>query len=74
MVIVTEIDTGNILDEEVGDEEYGDEVLCCEWNPDVASIAGGITGYAQQLVAALRTNFAETDVDAFMNRMYLSQE
>ena len=74
MVITTEIDTGITLDNDTDDRDYEDEVLCCEWIPDVTTIASGVTGYEQQLIGALRLNFAEADIDAFLSRMYLCQE
>lgn len=49
-------------------DRYGIEVLCANWIPAVAVLADPVAR-----VHELLTNAANTDVEAFLARFYLSQ-
>jgi hypothetical protein len=53
-------------------EEYGDEVLCAGWNPQLVSACEQPVATAQKHVK-FPTDLANADVDAFLQRMYQCQ-
>jgi hypothetical protein len=55
--------------EEVTFEEYGDEVMCAEWNPQLALISDLPAGIADKC-SAFPGDLADVDVDAFLQKMY----
>lgn len=50
--------------------EYGDEVMCAGWNPELAQV--GYTGAAEKH-AAFPHEMANVDVEAFLQKMYRCQ-
>jgi hypothetical protein len=53
-------------------EEYGDEVLCAEWNPQLAQAAELPVSELNRHVA-LPADLVNEDVDTFLTRMYEHQ-
>jgi hypothetical protein len=63
------MDADDIGPEALVDETYSDEVMCAEWNPQLALMNESLfarTGKHAALPAAL----AAVDVDAFLKRIY----
>lgn len=63
------------------DSDYTSEVMCAGWNPEIATLQGKAAELAAQLIhhQSQRTNgmpaeIAALDVDAFLERMYASQQ
>jgi hypothetical protein len=64
---------GSIVDQETQVvEEYGDEVLCAEWNPQLAQAAQLPESELNRHVV-LPADLIKEDVDTFLNRMYEHQ-
>jgi hypothetical protein len=64
---------GSIIEQETQVvEEYGDEVLCAEWNPQLAQVAELPEAELNRHVV-LPADLVNEDVDTFLNRMYESQ-
>lgn len=52
--------------------EYGDEVMCSGWNPQLALVGDGpVAGMDKH--AAFPAEMANVDVDAFLQKMYKFQ-
>lgn len=62
---------GSMIEQEVlVTEEYGDEVLCAGWNPQLAQAAEALAAdHAQQEVQTT----GETETDTLLQRMYAFQ-
>lgn len=63
------------------DNDYTSEVMSAGWNPDVVTMQGKAAELAAQLIhhQALRAsgmpaNVAAEDIEAFLERMYASQQ
>ncbi len=64
---------GSIIEQEVQIvEEYGDEVLCAEWNPQLAQ-AAELPETELNRHVVLPADLVKVDVDTFLNRMYEHQ-
>lgn len=50
-------------------EEYGDEVMCAEWNPQLALVSERPVAAVDKHIALPR-ELANVDVDTFLNKMY----
>ncbi len=50
-------------------ERYSDEVMCAEWNPQIALVNEGLFARTGKHVA-LPADLSTVDVDAFLQRMY----
>ncbi len=50
-------------------ERYSDEVMCAEWNPQIALVNEGLFTRTGKHVA-LPADLSAIDVDAFLKRMY----
>lgn len=72
MAIVMNMSGYEIEREVVVVEEYGDEVMCAEWNPQLALVnerpAAGVDKHS-----TLPRELANVDVDTFLNKMYQYQ-
>lgn len=53
-------------------DEYGDEVMCAGWNPQL-NLAGTSPVAQVNRHVNLRPELASGDVDAFLKKMYLFQ-
>ena len=53
-------------------EEYGDEVLCAGWNPQLELIGNHPVSIMDKRVAFSR-EMANVDIDAFLQKMYKFQ-
>ena len=53
-------------------EEYGDEVLCAGWNPQLTLAGEGPVAPLNRHVSLL-SDFASTDADTFLKNMYAYQ-
>jgi hypothetical protein len=62
----------NIGHETPMDEEYGDEVLCAGWNPQLAAEVENPVAQADKHIN-LTADLASTDVDSFLKKMYENQ-
>lgn len=63
------------------DSDYTSEVMCAGWNPEIAVMQGSAAEIAAQLIhyqsqraGDMPADVAATDVEAFLERMYASQE
>ncbi|MDO8925946.1 MAG: hypothetical protein Q7U94_03430 [Sideroxyarcus sp.] len=70
MTIVMNMNGYEIEREAVAVEQYGDEVMCAGWNPQLA-LVGEHTQTTER--AAMPASLANADVDAFLNKMYAYQ-
>lgn len=50
-------------------EEYGDEVMCAGWNPQLTLVAESPVAQVNRHVN-LHADLANIDVDAFLKKMY----
>ena len=50
-------------------EEYGDEVMCAGWNPQLPQVGDSPVAQANKHVNLL-ADLAGVDVDAFLKKMY----
>lgn len=66
-------------------EEYGNEVMCAGWNPEIrsmgdvaAALAGRFVGLQLQQVRearqAMPTDVAAMEIDTFLRKMYAAQQ
>jgi hypothetical protein len=53
-------------------EEYGDEVMCAGWNPQL-ELASDLPVMAVDKHAAFSRELANMDIDAFLQKMYKFQ-
>lgn len=53
-------------------EEYGDEVMCAGWNPQLTQVSEAPVAQVNQHVN-LHADVASIDVDAFLKKMYESE-
>jgi hypothetical protein len=51
------------------DETYSDEVLCAEWNPQLALVSASPVEQRNSLID-LPADLANGDVDTFLKKMY----
>jgi hypothetical protein len=72
MSIVMNMAGYEIEREPLANEDYSDEVLCAEWNPQLR-LASEIPAAKKDNPASLPCALAEMDVDAFLQKMYLDQ-
>ncbi|BCK86372.1 hypothetical protein MIZ01_0127 [Sideroxyarcus emersonii] len=70
MAVVMNMSGYEIGHEAAATEEYGDEVMCAGWNPELALI--GDRGIAEKH-AAFPPEMAQVDVEAFLQKMYRYQ-
>ena len=63
------------------DYDYTSEVLCANWNPEIATLQGKAAEVAAQLIrhqsqraCGMPADVAALDVEAFLERMYASQQ
>jgi len=54
------------------DEEYGDEVLCAGWNPQLTAETEGPVAQSNKHIN-LTPDLAAIDIDAFLKKMYENQ-
>lgn len=50
-------------------EEYGDEVMCAGWNPQLSQVGDGPVAQVNKHVNLL-ADLAGVDIDAFLKKMY----
>ena len=67
--IVMNIDGCNIEHEAPVDEEYGEEVMCAGWNPQLTLAAESPVAQIKRHVN-LPADMAYMDVDTFLKKMY----
>ncbi len=67
MIVVMEMSTGKIIEDEFG--RFEDEVLNAEWLPPLPELQLGLQE-AQHSLAATR----EIDAESYLDRIYSSQE
>ena len=67
--IVMNMDEGNIEREAPVNEEYGEEVMCAGWNPQLTLVAETSAARINKHVS-LPEDLAYVDIDAFLKRMY----
>jgi hypothetical protein len=72
MAIVMNMSGYEIEHEVVVIEEYGDEVMCAGWNPQLAQI-GDERVAKMDKIAAFPAELANVDADAFLQKMYRYQ-
>ena len=72
MAIVMNMSGYEIEREVVAVEEYGDEVMSAEWNPQLA-LVGDRHAAEMDKHAAFPRELAEVDVDSFLQKMYKYQ-
>lgn len=72
MSIVMNMSGYEVEREEVSAEEYGDEVMCAGWNPQLALI-GERPVAAVDRHAGFPDAIARVNVDAFLQKMYQFQ-
>jgi len=70
MTIVMNMSGYEIEREAVAVEQYGDEVMCAGWNPQLALV--GEHAHANER-GAMPESLANADVEVFLNRMYANQ-
>jgi hypothetical protein len=70
--IVMNIHECDIEHEAPMDEEYGDEVLCAGWNPQLTQAAATPEAGLNRHVK-LPADLAYVDIDTFLKRMYENQ-
>lgn len=70
MAVVMNMSGYEIEREAVAVGEYGDEVMCAGWNPELALL--GDRGVAKKQ-AALPREMAQVEVEAFLQKMYRYQ-
>ncbi|MBI4807582.1 MAG: hypothetical protein HY799_01335 [Nitrosomonadales bacterium] len=70
MTIVMNMSGYEIERDKVAVEQYGDEVMCAGWNPQLA-LAGEHARVTER--GAMPGDLASADVDAFLSRMYAYQ-
>lgn len=63
------------------ENDYTSEVMCAGWNPEIAMMQGRAAELAAQLIhyqsqraADMPADIAAMNVEAFLERMYASQE
>jgi len=71
MTIVMNMSGYEIERETVAIEEYGDEVLCTGWNPQLALAAERERATAR---GKMPGELATVDVETFLNKMYAYQQ
>lgn len=54
--------------DDVAVEEYGEEVMCAGWNPQLALVRDGVAAKVEH--EAFPHELASVDVDAFLQKMY----
>ena len=70
MTIVMNMSGYEIERETIAVEQYGDEVLCAGWSPQLAQVGE----HAQTKVReAMPASLASVDADEFLSRMYAYQ-
>jgi hypothetical protein len=72
MTIVMNMSGYEIEREPAAAEEYGDEVLCAGWNPQLALACETPVNKAVK-PASLPAELAHANVDEFLQKMYLYQ-
>lgn len=70
MVTIMDMTSGTRLSDA---ERYGEEVLNASWLPQPAA-ALGLQTVSESVAATARPQYAPTDIDGFMSRLYCSQE
>lgn len=66
MIVVMDMSTGKILEDEFG--RFEDEVLNAEWLPPLPEVRPGLQEVAHAQPAS------DIDADAYLDRVYRSQE
>lgn len=63
------------------DNDYTSEVLCASWNPEIATpqvkaaeVAAQLIRHQSQRACGMPADVAALDVEAFLERMYASQQ
>ncbi len=72
MAIVMNMSGYEVEREVVVAEEYGDEVMCAGWNPQLALVSERSAAAADKQEAFPR-ELANADADAFLQKMYQYQ-
>jgi hypothetical protein len=72
MAIVMNMSGYEIEREEKADEEYGDDVMCAEWIPQLTP-AGDSHVAEMDKHTAFSPELAEADIDEFLQKMYKYQ-
>ena len=67
--LVMEMDGSDIEHAAPAIEEYGDEVMCAGWNPQL-TLAGDAPVAQMNKHVNLTTDLASVDVDVFLKKMY----
>jgi len=73
MAITMNMSGYEIEREDDATEEYGDEVMCAEWNPQLALIHAEL-GVPDATHTAFTRELADLDVDTFLKKMYEYQQ
>lgn len=75
MIVRMDMSSGNM------DNDYTSEVMSAGWNPDVATMQGKAAELAAQLIyhqsqraSGMPAELAAKDIEAFLERMYASQQ
>ena len=58
--------------EVVAVEEYGEEIMCAGWNPQLAAVSDYPSEHVDKR-AAVATGMANVDLDIFLQKMYTFQ-
>lgn len=63
------------------DNDYTSEVMCAGWNPEITTMQGKAAELAAQLIhhqaqraSGMPADVAAKDIEAFLERMYASQQ
>lgn len=70
MAVVMNMSGYEVERESVAAEEYGDEVMCAGWNPELALIGDSC---APEKHAVIPREMAHVDVEVFLQKMYRYQ-
>ena len=72
MATIMNMNEYEIEREVVAVEEYGDEIMCAGWNPQL-ELAYNYSGIDKEKHSALASGMANVDIDIFLQKMYKFQ-